>query len=689
MKNILFLFLSLFTFGVFAQSSDTLIAESKIKEVNLFFSGAEVSREVTFNAKKGKQLLLVDELPVQFNHQSLQVSHVKNAKILSVKLENGRSKKVDDKAQIKSIESEIKNLKQKVKDNRIEKQVFQMEKNFILNNGVLGGDKGATIAEIKAGAEFYRMKLTEISTKVSALDLELENIKEDIGELDKKKSKLKMDGQKKYSQVYILLENDEDVLKQTFSLTYYLMAAAWEPIYDFRVKELGEPLAIDYNAIIYQNSGEDWKDVVLTLSTSDPSLGSAKPELEDWFIDKRKVKAKVVNPYEKTIGTQKKSSLKGLVYDKDNREGVPFANVFLEHNGIQIAATSTDFDGHYTLKPIPEGIFTLKVSSVGFQRKVINSVYIRKGRIEFVDVPMNSSALDLEEVEIIAYEVPLISKDQTLSGASIASEDIYHMPNRNASAIATTVGGVYSGGKDRGSVRGARSSESVYYVDGMKGASPSLVTENYLTENVKQKLSNLEYEIKTPFTVLSDGKDYSLKIKEVQVPVDYVYYAIPKLDADVFLTAQIPNWTDLDLLSGKSNIYFSGTYVGESYISDSYNGDTLDVSLGRDRDIMVTRKGNKERLERKVLGKSILETLSWDIEVKNNKDTKVKVILEDQFPLAINQSIEIELLEVSGAKTDPKTGKLTWDLELEPKASVKLQVTYSVRYPKYSKLYLD
>lgn len=669
MKNILFLFLSLFVFGAFAQSSDTLIAESKIKVVNLFFSGAEVSREVTFNAKNGKQLLLVDELPIQFNQQSLQVSQVKNAKILSVKLQNGRSNKVDDRAEIKSIESEIKILKQKIKDNRTTKYVFQVEKDFILNNGVLGGENGATIAEIKAGAEFYRMKLTEISTKVSALDLELEIIKEEIIDLDNEMSKIKMEGRKEYSQVYILLENDKEVLNQTFSLTYYLKAAAWEPIYDFRVNEIGERLAIDYNAIIYQNSGEDWKDVALTLSTSDPSLGSAKPELEDWFIDKRKSKTKKDNSVSILIGTEKNASLKGRVFDKDSKESVPFANIQLEYNGELVAGTSTGFDGKYTLKPIPEGVFTLKVSSIGYQSKFISSVFIGHGRIEFIDVPMTEASLNLDEVEIIAYEAPLISRDQTSSGATITSEDIYHMPNRNVSSFATTVGGVYSS-------------------DGSRGSN-SVITENYLTEKVKQKLSNLEYEVKIPFTVLSDGKDYNLKIKEVKVPVDYVYFAIPKFDADVFLTAQIPSWTDLDLLSGKSNIYYSGTYVGESYISDSYTGDTLDVSLGRDRDIMVTRKGNKERLERKVLGKSIKETLSWDIEVKNNKDAKVKVILEDQFPLAINQDIEIELIEVSGAKADPKTGKLIWELELEPKASVKLQVTYSVRYPKYSKLYLD
>jgi hypothetical protein len=64
--------------------------------------------------------------------------------------------------------------------------------------------------------------------------------------------------------------------------------------------------------------------------------------------------------------------------------------------------------------------------------------------------------------------------------------------------------------------------------------------------------------------------------------VDYVYHAIPKLDNDVFLTAEIVDWTNLNLLSGKLNIYYQGTYTGESFINSEQAEDTLKVSLGRD-----------------------------------------------------------------------------------------------------------
>lgn len=161
-------------------------------------------------------------------------------------------------------------------------------------------------------------------------------------------------------------------------------------------------------------------------------------------------------------------TLKGTLLDKDSNEPVPFANIILEVGGTQVGGTSSDFDGNYTIKPIPPGTYNLKASSVGFQPVQINGVIIKAGTIEFLDVKMSSSALDLEEVEIIAYEVPLISKDQTTSGATVTKEEIAKMPNRNATSIATTVGGVFSSDGERGSVRGARAEETVTYIDGVK-----------------------------------------------------------------------------------------------------------------------------------------------------------------------------------------------------------------------------
>ena len=155
---------------------------------------------------------------------------------------------------------------------------------------------------------------------------------------------------------------------------------------------------------------------------------------------------------------------------------------------------------------------------------------------------------------------------------------------------------------------------------------------------MKATVTNLEYIIDLPYSIPSDGEDYSIKIKDVSLPVSYVYYTIPKLDNDVFLTAEIRDRTQLNLLSGKSGIYYQGTFTGESAIDADQASDTLSVSLGRDNNILVNREGNKALFDKRVLGNYIREVIGWNITVKNNKNTKVKITVEDQFPISERKS---------------------------------------------------
>jgi len=81
-------------------------------------------------------------------------------------------------------------------------------------------------------------------------------------------------------------------------------------------------------------------------------------------------------------------TLKGTIIDNDSKEPIPFANIVLEVGGTMVGGTSSDFDGNYTIKPIPPGTYDLKASSVGFQPVLITGVIINEGKIEFFDVKM-------------------------------------------------------------------------------------------------------------------------------------------------------------------------------------------------------------------------------------------------------------------------------------------------------------
>ncbi|MCQ2315874.1 MAG: carboxypeptidase regulatory-like domain-containing protein [Bacteroidales bacterium] len=174
--------------------------------------------------------------------------------------------------------------------------------------------------------------------------------------------------------------------------------------------------------------------------------------------------------------------LKGVITDKATGETIPFANVVLESGGLQIGGASSDFDGNYDINPIPPGTYDLRATFVGYNTFVMKGVVISPNKITFQDIPLGMQAEMLDAVEIVEYKVPLISKDQTSSGATITAEEIAKMPSRSAEAVAATVGGVFQSSDGDMNMRGARSEGTVYYVDGVRVIGSSSVPQSAIDQ---------------------------------------------------------------------------------------------------------------------------------------------------------------------------------------------------------------
>lgn len=161
--------------------------------------------------------------------------------------------------------------------------------------------------------------------------------------------------------------------------------------------------------------------------------------------------------------------LQGKIIDMETKEPIPFANVAVYSGGDLLTGSTSDINGKYVIKPLTPGTYDLRASFVGYRTKEIAGVVVKADQITFQDVELSVTAETLEAVEVVEYKVPLISKDKTTSGGTVTSEEIEKMPNRSASSIATTIGGVYSDA-DGGdiSIRGQRDEGTVYYIDGMR-----------------------------------------------------------------------------------------------------------------------------------------------------------------------------------------------------------------------------
>lgn len=653
-KTILFLFFLLPIF-VFSQK-DTIELSSEISDVTVFFTGAQVSRKAKLNLQKGEYLLKFQKLPQEINPQSIQIKGIENCKILSVKHQKSYSTMSERNASVNVKEDLVKAQENKIKSLKNKLRVFEQEEDLLLKNSDLGSENSAaSIAAIREAADFYRNRLNTINEEKLRLSIELEGAREKLQKLYKKLNEAIAQESMLYSEILLRIAC-ETAVNSELELTYYIPSAGWVPYYDFRLDEITEPLSIVYNAEVFQTSGEDWKNVHLVLSTTNPSLSGTIPELEIWYLGRN-------NSVGRQNYTEGVSSIQGRVMDAETNEALPFANVSLKQDNKLIAGASTDFDGQYLIKPVPPGYYDLQVDYVGYQSVKMEDVLLQSNKITFQEIHLNQGVV-LEEVEVVEYSLPLLEKDNNSSGATINQEEFQRLPIRSKSNKAINV-------------RGSRASGEELYIDG-KGKREST---NYIANSLKTKATSINYEIEIPYSIPSDGKNYSISIKENKLPVDYIYYAVPKLDEDVFLTAKIADWADLNLLSGNSNIFFQGTYTGKAYIDVEKTGDTLSLPLGRDQGIVIKRELNKELNDKRFLGTNVKETVAWDINVRNNKNVPVEIVVEDQYPISERESIEVERLENSNAKVEENTGKLSWRIELQPNENKLLQYKYSVKYP--------
>lgn len=194
---------------------------------------------------------------------------------------------------------------------------------------------------------------------------------------------------------------------------------------------------------------------------------------------------------------------------------------------------------------------------------------------------------------------------------------------------------------------------------------------------------NTRFSISLPYNIASDGKAHSVMIKEVDVQGDYRYVVVPKIEPDAFLQVQLKDWEKLNLLPGKSSIFFEGSFVGQGYINIADAKETLDLSLGRDKKIIVNRENEKQLTSKaEFFGNSISQQYSFATSVKNTRKEPVKLVVMEQMPLSRVAAITVEGLKYDGASYDKDTGSLQWAVDLPANQSQKFALSYTVKYPK-------
>ncbi|MBI3234792.1 MAG: DUF4139 domain-containing protein [Bacteroidetes bacterium] len=208
---------------------------------------------------------------------------------------------------------------------------------------------------------------------------------------------------------------------------------------------------------------------------------------------------------------------------------------------------------------------------------------------------------------------------------------------------------------------------------------------NNIGSTMSQTALNVEFSIAIPYSITSNGKYVLIDAQTFEMPATYSISAVPKLDKAAFLMAEVSSKDELSQLTGMASVYFEGMYTGQSSVVANEN-DSMKISLGRDKSILVERKRLKEKSSKSFLGSKKTEESTYEISVRNTKSTPITITVEDQIPVSTDKDIEVNKEDLAGAELDEATGKLTWKITLAAGETKKIQFSFNVKYPKNKRI---
>lgn len=615
-KKIVFFVLPLITTTAFSQENSVNVS-SKINEVTVFMNGAQVQRlSDQVDIPQGVSLLLFSGLSSSIETQSLQAKGEGNFTILSVARQDNFLIEKKKSEQKEALQAKVGTIMDKINAIRNEISVYKAEEEMLMKNQtVMGPNVNYDLVKLKAALDFQRQRLMEVKAKQGSLEKDAQQLQIDLAKINRQVAEV--DGKAiGNSNDVVVKVSSKMATKGKFTLTYLVKNANWYPTYDIRAKDVASPIQLIYKANVSQNSGEEWKNVKLILSSGNPSNNNEKPTLPPYQIGYLSAGYSFFNPVNAALNVAK-----GRVVSANDNMPLPGVYIRVKNSSV---ATVTDGTGSFSLQ-IPTGATMLEFSYVGFERQ---------------EMPISYGEM----------RVRLREDQQMLSEVTVLA-----MGERKVAADAL-----------RGKVSGVQ----------IRGMS----TVPLEVKNTEQQ-TNVTFEIKTPYTILSDGKQATVEIGNYDFKADYEYYAAPKITSSAFLTAKIADFNEANLMSGEASIFFEGTYLGKSLL-DIQLTDTLTLSLGVDKNVTVKREKQKAFNERQFFGSSQKDSRHFVIDVKNRKGQAINITIEDQLPISTNGDITVEKQELSKAKFDEATGKLTWQFLLQPNQQQRIDLKYQVKYPK-------
>ncbi len=278
---LLFIFLSTLAY---AQPSDEQRVQATLRQATVFLNRAQLSAQATATIDAGTTRLIIDNAPAQTDPQSIQVSGKGDAVIQGVQFRTNFLDKAPRPASLQRLDDSLRTTREAYESLLVQKDVLEQERSLILaNKEVAGKDQGATVKAVSDMAAFYRERLTRIGQDLLVLNRRIIEQKKRVDRLDAQVKEQDAKRERPVGEIEVTL-TARSRTSVSLNLSYVVNSAGWRPVYDVRVRDTKSPASLAMKAQVYQNTGFDWQNVRLTLSTANPALSGTSPTLNTDYV---------------------------------------------------------------------------------------------------------------------------------------------------------------------------------------------------------------------------------------------------------------------------------------------------------------------------------------------------------------------------------------------------------------------
>lgn len=269
---------------------------SDVTGVTLYPDGATVTREVPFSAPAGSHQLLLTDLPRNTPLASVRVA-VEGAQMGSVSTRNdfvpprteetnAAIRAAEDRVEL--LEEELRNRQAAIESIRLEAKAAEARVEFLESLGKGEGVAALDVEKLMALSEMIGSEtLAALQTaqgarrRAEAAARDLEDLQEDLKRARQALAALVPEREDR-AMLAVAVRSDAPA-EGTLTVTYNIYEAGWQPVYDLRLERESGELDIERGALVYQQTGENWNDVALTLSTTRPSGQVVPGEVWPWL----------------------------------------------------------------------------------------------------------------------------------------------------------------------------------------------------------------------------------------------------------------------------------------------------------------------------------------------------------------------------------------------------------------------